>query len=237
MNRLRSAGAVLAAALLAAAVPSAASRPRGAAGSAAGRARSVPPAAPAVAPAHIRPLFRGLHRRRPGGPVRRVRRQVPDPGVHPDAGARLLHRRLERRLRHPDRVLHLRQGDRRDAGARRRRRAVLRRLRRGPRRRGDRRQLHRREQDRRRLRAASITTYNVTRLDFDVEDLSQTNPVGIDRRNKAIALVEQWAARHHRTVQFVYTIGTNMTGLDVPTARASCRTPCGTTRASTSSIS
>ncbi|HET9172320.1 MAG TPA: chitinase [Actinospica sp.] len=61
-----------------------------------------------------------------------------------------------------------------------------------------------------------ITTYGVTRLDFDVEDNSQTNHAGIDRRNEAIALVEQWAACHHRTVQFVYTIGTNMTGLDVP---------------------
>ncbi|HZP49945.1 chitinase [Actinocrinis sp.] len=61
-----------------------------------------------------------------------------------------------------------------------------------------------------------ITTYGVTRLDFDVEDNSQTNPAGIDRRNKAIRLVEQWAACHGRTVQFVYTIGTNMTGLDVP---------------------
>ncbi len=61
-----------------------------------------------------------------------------------------------------------------------------------------------------------ITTYNVTRLDFDVEDYSQTNPAGIDRRNQAIRLVEQWAAQHGRTVQFVYTIGTNMTGLDEP---------------------
>ena len=61
-----------------------------------------------------------------------------------------------------------------------------------------------------------ITTYNVTRLDFDVEGPSQSNAAGIDRRNKAIALVEQWAARQHRTVQFVYTLGTNMTGLDVP---------------------
>lgn len=61
-----------------------------------------------------------------------------------------------------------------------------------------------------------ITTYNVTRLDFDVEGDSQSNAAGIDRRNKAIALVEQWAAGHHRTVQFVYTLGTNITGLDVP---------------------
>jgi chitinase len=61
-----------------------------------------------------------------------------------------------------------------------------------------------------------ITTYGVSRLDFDVEDNSQSNHAGIDRRNQAIALVEKWAACHHRTVQFVYTIGTNMTGLDVP---------------------
>ena len=61
-----------------------------------------------------------------------------------------------------------------------------------------------------------LTTYNVTRLDFDVEGDSESNTAGIDRRNEAIALVEQWAACHHRTVQFVYTLGTNMTGLDVP---------------------
>jgi chitinase len=62
-----------------------------------------------------------------------------------------------------------------------------------------------------------ITTYNVTRLDFDVEEDSITSPAnlpGIDRRNKAINLVEKWAKRVHRTVQFVYTIPTNVTGLD-----------------------
>ena len=61
-----------------------------------------------------------------------------------------------------------------------------------------------------------VTTYGVTRLDFDVEDNSMTNAAGIDRRNAAIALVEKWAACQHRTVQFVYTLGTNITGLDVP---------------------
>jgi chitinase len=61
-----------------------------------------------------------------------------------------------------------------------------------------------------------ITTYGVTRLDFDVEGNSQSNKAGIDRRNQAIALVEKWAACQHRTVQFVYTIGTNVSGLDVP---------------------
>ncbi len=61
-----------------------------------------------------------------------------------------------------------------------------------------------------------VTTYGVTRLDFDVEDNSMTDPAGIDRRNAAIAIVERWAACHHRTVQFVYTLGTNITGLDDP---------------------
>ncbi len=59
-----------------------------------------------------------------------------------------------------------------------------------------------------------ITTYNVTRLDMDVEDNSLTNPAGIDRRNKAIRQVEQWADRHHRTLQIVYTIPTGPAGLE-----------------------
>src|SRR5437763_6148763 len=62
-----------------------------------------------------------------------------------------------------------------------------------------------------------ITTYNVKRLDFDIEEDSLSDPAnlpGIDRRNKAIKLVEDWADRHHRTVQFVYTLPTNVSGLD-----------------------
>ncbi len=59
-----------------------------------------------------------------------------------------------------------------------------------------------------------ITTYDVTRLDLDVEDNSLTNTAGIDRRNKAIRKVEDWAARHGRTVQFVYTIPTGPKGLE-----------------------
>jgi len=46
-----------------------------------------------------------------------------------------------------------------------------------------------------------ITTYQVTRLDFDIEDNSLLNPAGIDRRNKAIKLVEEWAAKHGRPIQ------------------------------------
>ena len=59
-----------------------------------------------------------------------------------------------------------------------------------------------------------ITTYGVTRLDLDVEDNSLNKPAAQDRRNRAIALVEQWAAKHGRTVQFSYTLPTGMAGLD-----------------------
>jgi len=59
-----------------------------------------------------------------------------------------------------------------------------------------------------------ITTYNVTRLDLDVEVDSLDRTAGIDRRNKAIKMVEDWAATNGRTVQFVYTLPTTTSGLD-----------------------
>jgi hypothetical protein len=59
-----------------------------------------------------------------------------------------------------------------------------------------------------------ITTYDVTRLDLDTEEDSLNNYAGIDRRNKAIAMVERWARATGRTAQFVYTLPTNTTGLD-----------------------
>ena len=59
-----------------------------------------------------------------------------------------------------------------------------------------------------------ITTYHLTRLDLDTEEESLNNYAGIDRRNQAIAMVEHWAARTHRVVQFIYTIPTNTTGID-----------------------
>jgi Carbohydrate binding domain/Glycosyl hydrolases family 18 len=59
-----------------------------------------------------------------------------------------------------------------------------------------------------------ITTYNVTRLDLDTEDNSLTNTAGIDRRNKAIKMVEDWAVAQGRTIQFVYTLPTTTSGLD-----------------------
>jgi len=59
-----------------------------------------------------------------------------------------------------------------------------------------------------------ITTYHVTRLDLDTEDNSLTNTAGVDRRNRAIKMVEDWAARTGHQVQFVYTLPTNVAGLD-----------------------
>lgn len=58
-----------------------------------------------------------------------------------------------------------------------------------------------------------ITTYDVTRLDLDIEDNSLTNSAGVDRRNQAIKQVQDWAASTGRTVQFSYTLPTTTTGL------------------------
>jgi hypothetical protein len=58
-----------------------------------------------------------------------------------------------------------------------------------------------------------ITTYNVPRIDLDVEGNSLTNAAGINRRNEAIAMTEAWAAAHHRRIQFSYTLPTFPTGL------------------------
>jgi hypothetical protein len=60
---------------------------------------------------------------------------------------------------------------------------------------------------------AVLTTYHLTRLDMDVEAGSLTNTAGIERRNQAIKLVEQWAARHHLPLQVQYTLPVEPTGL------------------------
>lgn len=59
-----------------------------------------------------------------------------------------------------------------------------------------------------------ITTLGVTRLDMDVEAKSLNNTAGIDRRNKAIALTEQWAAANSIPLQIQYTIPVEQYGLD-----------------------
>jgi hypothetical protein len=59
-----------------------------------------------------------------------------------------------------------------------------------------------------------VTTYDVTRLDMDIEGRSLTKPDGIDRRNKAIKLLQDWAAGNGRTVQIQYTLPTSRDGLE-----------------------
>ncbi|MET8755328.1 carbohydrate binding domain-containing protein [Streptomyces sp. NPDC004667] len=58
-----------------------------------------------------------------------------------------------------------------------------------------------------------ITTYDVTRLDMDIEDNSLTNKAGIDRRNQAIKKVQDWAAASGRPLQVSYTLPTTTGGL------------------------
>jgi len=59
-----------------------------------------------------------------------------------------------------------------------------------------------------------VTTYNVTRLDMDVESSSLNNSAGIDRRNKAIKVLEDWATSQGRTLQIEYTLPVEPAGLE-----------------------
>ncbi|WP_329130007.1 chitinase [Streptomyces sp. NBC_01476] len=59
-----------------------------------------------------------------------------------------------------------------------------------------------------------ITTYDISRIDLDIEDNSLTNSAGIDRRNKAVKIVQDWAASNGRPLQFSYTLPTTTAGLE-----------------------
>src|SRR5262249_5814442 len=59
-----------------------------------------------------------------------------------------------------------------------------------------------------------ITTYDVTRLDMDVEGRSLTRTDGIGRRNKALKIVEDWATAQRRPFQVSYTLPTSASGLE-----------------------
>jgi hypothetical protein len=59
-----------------------------------------------------------------------------------------------------------------------------------------------------------ITRYNVKRLDMDVEGRSLARSDGVDRRNKALKLVEDWAAAQKRPFQVSYTLPTSASGLE-----------------------
>lgn len=59
-----------------------------------------------------------------------------------------------------------------------------------------------------------VEKYDFTRLDMDIEGRSLTKPEGIDRRNKAIKILQTWAAAQGRTVQIQYTLPTSRDGLE-----------------------
>jgi hypothetical protein len=59
-----------------------------------------------------------------------------------------------------------------------------------------------------------VRTYGVTRLDMDVEDRSLSHLAGIDRRNRALALVEAWAVRTGRRLRLQYTLPVEPAGLE-----------------------
>jgi len=58
-----------------------------------------------------------------------------------------------------------------------------------------------------------VTTFGVTHLDFDIEANSLTNAAGIDRRDKALALVRSWAAGQGLSLTLSLTIPTSPSGL------------------------
>jgi hypothetical protein len=58
-----------------------------------------------------------------------------------------------------------------------------------------------------------ITTYDVSRLDMDIEGRSLTRTEGIDRRNKAIKLLQDWATANSRPLTITWTLPTTRTGL------------------------
>jgi hypothetical protein len=59
-----------------------------------------------------------------------------------------------------------------------------------------------------------ITTYNVSRIDLDIEGNSLSDTAGINRRNEAVAQTEAWAAANGLSIQFSYTMPSTTTGLD-----------------------
>ncbi|MBB5939734.1 chitinase [Streptomyces zagrosensis] len=58
-----------------------------------------------------------------------------------------------------------------------------------------------------------ITTYDISRLDMDIEVDALNNTAGIDRRNKAIKKVQDWAAQNGRQLEISYTLPTTPQGL------------------------
>ena len=134
-------------------------------------------------------LLRDVDHRQPHDDRAAVGRAVLHDGVPRDPQQDLVHARLERRQRPDGRrpgayladIASLR-------AARRRRHPVVRRLERRPGRHRDRRLLRQRATSIAAAYEQLVTTYDVSRLDMDIEGRSLTKTDGIDRRNKAIKL-------------------------------------------------
>jgi glycosyl hydrolase family 18 (putative chitinase) len=60
---------------------------------------------------------------------------------------------------------------------------------------------------------AVINTYHVSRLDMDVELNALNDSAGIERRNKAIAATQAWAASHGYPLQIQFTLPVQPSGL------------------------
>ncbi|MEU8542013.1 glycosyl hydrolase family 18 protein [Streptomyces sp. NPDC048717] len=58
-----------------------------------------------------------------------------------------------------------------------------------------------------------LTTYNVSRLDMDIEVDSLDDSAGVDRRNKAIKILQDRSAAAGRPLEISYTLPTTTTGL------------------------
>jgi hypothetical protein len=58
-----------------------------------------------------------------------------------------------------------------------------------------------------------VTTYGVSRLDFDIEAKSLTDTLGIKRRDRAITELETWASANHYPLQVSFTMPASAAGL------------------------
>jgi hypothetical protein len=59
-----------------------------------------------------------------------------------------------------------------------------------------------------------VLKYEVSRIDMDIEGRSLTKADGIDRRNKAIKLAQDWATSQGRPLTISYTLPTSASGLE-----------------------
>jgi chitinase len=58
-----------------------------------------------------------------------------------------------------------------------------------------------------------VTIYEATWLDMDIEGRSLASAAGVDRRNHAIRLLQDWVAAEHRSVRISYTLPATPDGL------------------------